>query len=138
MTRHFNSIIAAAFALLCCSIPSHAQSYLNYLNPAPVYRVLTPEYEAWLRSKNYLPPPEFDHEYKGEMKIIRGTQSDFRAACPTSFKAGNHAIGCMKMHLEGMPCVVYILNDAGLQMIGWDYDIVFRHERAHCAGWHHD
>jgi hypothetical protein len=133
-----NPTYLAACALLCGSIPSHAQDYRNYLNPAPVYRVLSPEYEAWLRSKNYLPPPEFDHPYKGEMKIIRGTQEQLRAACPTSFKPGNHAIGCMKMHLEGMPCIVYILNDIGLQAIGWDYDIVFRHERAHCAGWHHD
>jgi hypothetical protein len=137
MTQYRNSTIAAA--LLCCSISSaHAQGYLPYLDRAPVYRVLMPEYVEWLRSKNYLPPPEFDHPYKGEMKIIRGTQQELRAACPTSFKPGNNALGCMKMHLEGMPCVVYILNDIGLQMTGWDYDIVFRHERAHCLGWKHD
>ena len=24
------------------------------------------------------------------------------------------------------------------QSIGWDYEIVLRHERAHCNGWHHE
>ena len=89
-------------------------------------------------SKNFLPPPQFDRPYEGELKIVRGTQADLRAACPSSFKLGNHAIGCMQLHLQGMPCIIYILNDIGLQAIGWDYDIVLRHERGHCNGWKHD
>src|SRR5262249_39262676 len=80
-----------------------------YYKPRP----LTPSYVEWLRKMNYLPPPEFDHEYKGELKIVRGTQNDLRAACPNSFKPGNNAFGCTKNPLEGI-CLVYIRNDAGL------------------------
>jgi hypothetical protein len=136
MTKWKIALLASQWLLLCA--PGHAQSYLNYLNRTPVYRPLTPEYVEWLRSKNFLPPPQFDRPYEGELKIVRGTQADLRAACPSSFKLGNHAIGCMQLHLQGMPCIIYILNDIGLQAIGWDYDIVLRHERGHCNGWKHD
>jgi len=108
--------------------------------PEPIYkpRPLTPDYVKWLRSMNYLPPPEFDREYKGELKVIRGSQGELRAACPNSFKPGNNAIGCAHLPREGFPCVIYILNDIGLQSINMDYEVVVRHERAHCNGWHHD
>src|SRR5262249_5805108 len=106
--------------------------------PEPYYRPrpLTPDYVEYLRSRNYLPPAEFDREYKGELKIVRGSQQELRAACPNSFKPGNNAIGCAKRIFDVM-CTIYILNDAGLQSIGWDIEIVVRHERAHCNGWKH-
>jgi hypothetical protein len=107
--------------------------------PEPIYkpRPLTPDYVKWLRSMNYLPPPEFDREYDGILKIVRGTQQELRAACPNSFRPGN-AIGCAHVPREGLPCVIYILNDSGLQSVNMDYEVVFRHERAHCLNWKHD
>jgi hypothetical protein len=105
-----------------------------YFKPRP----LTLTYVAWLRRMNYLPPEEFDREYKGELKIVRGTQQQPRAACPNSFNPGWNAIGCAKRDLGGATCTIYMLNDQGLQSIGWDVEIVFRHERAHCHGWHHN
>jgi len=108
--------------------------------PEPYYkaRPLTPKYVEYLRSISILPPPEFDREYDGMLTVVRGTQQQLREACPNSFKPSNLAIGCAKPMFGGGTCIVFILNDAGLQMIGWDYEIVFRHERAHCVGWHHD
>ena len=106
--------------------------------PEPYYngRSLTPRYVEYLRSISILPPLEFDHEYKGELKIVRGTQDDLRAACPNMFRPENNAIGCAPRPLGGV-CTIYILDDKGLQSIGWDYEIVVRHERAHCNGWNH-
>ena len=106
--------------------------------PEPIYkpRPLTPGYVEWLRQLNYLPPPEFDHEFKGELKVVRGSQQELRTACPNSFHPGNIALGCTRLIYD--TCTIYILNDQGLQATGWDYEIVLRHERAHCNGWRHD
>ena len=100
-------------------------------------RQLTPAYVEYLRGISILPPPEFDHVFKGELTVKRGTQNDLRSACPNSFDPSRPALGCAKRLLDGQICVVYILNDIGLQMTGWDYEIVLRHEVAHCNGWRH-
>src|SRR5215471_4339523 len=55
-------------------------------------RQLTPDYVERMRLLNILPPEEFDHEYKGELQIKRGTQDDLRKACPNAFRPGNSAI----------------------------------------------
>jgi hypothetical protein len=46
--------------------------------PEPYYkpRPLTPQYVEWLRKLNYLPPEEFDHEFKGELKICWGNSCE--------------------------------------------------------------
>ena len=110
-----------------------------YLKP----KQFSPTYIEWLRSKNHLPPEEFDHEYKGQLTVIRGTQDDLRAACAGAFKPGYSAIGCAKRRFDGAffdadACTVYIVNDAALRSLNWDYEVVLRHERAHCNGWHHE
>jgi hypothetical protein len=141
--RKFTLLYAAALLLM---VPANAEPdrlikpTWNGGPPEPYFkpRPLTPEYVEWLRSKNYLPPQEFDHEYKGELTIRRGTQDDLRAACPNTFKPGNYAIGCTYRQLGGASCLIYIVNDNVLQSINWDIEIVLRHERAHCNGWHHE
>jgi len=108
--------------------------------PEPYYKPkeLTPTYVEWLRRMKYLPPEEFDHEFKGELTVKRGTQQELRIACPNTFRPGNLALGCALRYLSGAACVIYIVNDSTLQFANWDYEIVLRHERAHCNGWHHD
>jgi len=122
------SLLAAA----CLLLPAQ-------VSPEPIYkpRPLTPSYIEQLRQMNYLPPPEYDREYKGELKVVRGTQQELRAYCPGWFYPNYNAIGCTKLALGGQVCTIYILNDQGLQAIGWDFEIVVRHERAHCNGWVH-
>ena len=99
-------------------------------------RQLTPAYVEYLRSIYILPPPEYDHPFKGELTVKRGTQNDLRTACPNTFRPGNNALGCAKLVFDTI-CIIYMLNDVGLQMTGWDYEIVLRHERGHCNGWLH-
>jgi len=105
--------------------------------PEPIYnpRPLTPSYVEWLRSVYYLPPVEFDHEYNGGLKIIRGTQQQLREACVNAFTPGSYAIGCALRYPAS--CIIYIVNDSVLQSLNWDYEIVLRHERAHCNGSQH-
>jgi hypothetical protein len=90
-----------------------------------------------LRAANILPPAEFDHPYNGALYIVRGTQKELRAARPTSFRSQTSlALGC-RPHLDADGCTIYIAHDADLALGGLNYDIVFRHERAHCLGWWH-
>jgi len=98
-------------------------------------RQLTPDYVERMRLLNILPPEEFDHEYKGELQIKRGTQDDLRKACPNAFRPGNSAIGCTLRYPAS--CVIYIVNDNALQALDWDIEVVLRHERAYCNGWRH-
>jgi hypothetical protein len=129
MTKWKIALLATQWLLLSAqAIPE------PYRKPRP----LTPDYVKYLRAYNHLPPVEFDYTFEGELKIVRGTQSDLRAACPNAFKPGNIAIGCARRMLGGASCIIYMLNDNGLQSIGFDYEIVFRHEQGHCNGWHHD
>jgi hypothetical protein len=86
-----------------------------------------------------VPPQEYDHEYTGTLRIIRTTQTGVWMACQDKFKSVDQAIGCADAKLtEPRACVIWIVNDSVLEKLGWDYDIVFRHERGHCNGWRHD
>src|SRR5262249_55344371 len=136
MTKR-NVIECIAIALLAAAILL-VQTYANSQEPYYKPRPLTPDYVARLRALNYLPPEEFDYEYKGELTIKRGTQDELRKACPNTFRPNASAIGCTSRSFAGAACVIWIVNDQTLQAIGWDIEIVLRHERAHCNGWHHD
>src|SRR5262245_25302005 len=83
--------------------------------PEPFFRPrqLTPEYIEVLRSTNILPPVEFDHEYKGVLKVIRGTQDELRNSCPGTFRPGNYAIGCAVRYQAS--CIIYLATDSFLQ-----------------------
>jgi hypothetical protein len=78
-----------------------------------------------------LPPDEFDRDYTGEMTIKRGDELDMKIACK-----GISMTGCT-YRWNDERCVVYIANDDVLNKHYLSYDAVFRHERAHCLGWHH-
>jgi hypothetical protein len=78
-----------------------------------------------------LPPKEFDHDYTGEMTIKRADAAGMREACH-----GISITGC-SYRWNDERCVVYIANDDELNKHYLSYDAVFRHERAHCLGWHH-
>ena len=78
-----------------------------------------------------LPPKEFDRDYTGEMTIKRGDELDMKIVCK-----GISATGCT-YRWNDERCIVYIANDDVLSKHYLSYDAVFRHERAHCLGWHH-
>jgi len=78
-----------------------------------------------------LPPKEFDREYTGDMEIKRFDAEGIKLACQ-----GVSLTGCSFRGGDTW-CTVYIANDDVLNQNYMSYDAVFRHERAHCLGWHH-
>jgi hypothetical protein len=79
-----------------------------------------------------LPPKEFDHEYSGKMHLNRVTLDGIRKQCPRmQVRPGYIRPGCAVLY-GGDACVVYIVDDDVLKSIGWEYDLIYRHERAHC------
>jgi hypothetical protein len=79
-----------------------------------------------------LPPKEFDREYTGELTIKRADLAGMKEACK-----GISLTGCTYRRNDQV-CLVYIANNDVLNRHYLSYDAVFRHERAHCLGWHHD
>jgi hypothetical protein len=128
-----------ALAVLANSSCATAQSNEN--TPIqPVLRSQEAEAQAALRAlreRPGMPPEEFDHEFAGTIKLNRMNDAGLRAACPHQFPAGHYAIGCAEYYAGSKFCTIYILDDVSLHALGWDLEIVFRHERAHCNGWKH-
>jgi hypothetical protein len=129
-----------ALAVLLNSTCASAQFNEN-IPIQPVLRSPAPSQADTLRAyreRQGLPPAEFDRDFTGTIKIVRLNDAGLRAACPHQFPAGHYAIGCAEYYAGSDICTVYILDDMALHALGWDYDIVFRHERAHCLGWRHN
>jgi hypothetical protein len=143
---------------VCCSENDRLDPYPRYRSTIdadaksdrlpiikPIWRpgidVETPRNQA-------LPPKEYDKPYTGLGAFIvrRGHEVDLRENCRTrSGKQMFHnddnraALGCA---MRGMPtehdCTIYVANDYVLQRWRMTYEIVYRHERAHCNNAHHD
>ena len=86
-----------------------------------------------------MPPTEFDHEYLGVMIVTRVDEEGIRVECH-----GLTPTGCAQKRMEcwatkcDQACLVWIVYDDILNYQRYSYDVVYRHERAHCNGWHHD
>jgi len=90
-----------------------------------------------LIERRALPPAEFDREYTGTLTITRvPSVAAVKAACPKL--AAQRALGCAKVYNFTNACEVFIVSDDVLKSYGYSYDVVWRHERAHCLGWRHD
>jgi hypothetical protein len=109
----------------------------------PVYR---PTINAEPPPDPRLPPKEFDKPYIGLGAFIvrRGSEVDLHENCrmrtgKPMFENGKSALGCA---MRGVPtkddCTIYIADDYVLQRWSATYDIVYRHERAHCNNAQHD
>jgi len=90
----------------------------------PIKVKLPPTRDPWI-----MPPPGFDHEYNGEIVVKRTDEAGIKAVCPFT------PTGCAFKREES--CTVWIVYDDILNYQRMSYDVVFRHERAHCNGWHH-
>ena len=122
----------ASALLLAWAVGAHAQEVNDFL------------WIDWLKGKpparfSQLPPPEFDHEFDGNITVLRVGDDEVREACPGKFRVGNWALGCTTKVLGSRECTIRILRDAELRTTTWakDYDIIYRHERGHCNGWVH-
>ena len=80
-----------------------------------------------------MPPSEFDHDYTGRMVVQRVDEAGIRDACK-----GMTQTGCTYHTAGSESCFVWIVYDDILNYQQYSYDVVYRHERAHCNGWHHD
>jgi len=80
-----------------------------------------------------LPPKEFDHPFDGRTELSRVTQAEINRICPNP---GQRKYACGGLRPDGI-CVVWIVDDDGLDLSGYDYDVILRHEIGHCNGWHH-
>ena len=83
-----------------------------------------------------VPPAEYDHDYNGELIVLRTTRAAVAEACHSAV-TGDRAttLGCAKITGYNK-CTVWIASDD--QQRGWNYNLVLRHEVAHCNGWKHD
>jgi hypothetical protein len=103
MTKH----ILAAIGLLAITYPAQAQ--------------------------NVIPPAEYDHPYKGEVKIWRSaSQDEIKSKCPPS--AFPYHLGCGGPRSSG-ECHILMADDETIRKHGWTPEIVLRHEIGHCNGW---
>jgi hypothetical protein len=89
-----------------------------------------------------LPPVEYDKPFTGRYTEIRVGATVMGYVCPKT--PWPVTLGCAvhdtqrdseRITVPATECIVYIANDDILEKAGWSYDILMRHERAHCHGW---
>jgi hypothetical protein len=89
-----------------------------------------------------LPPVEYDKPFAGKYSEIRVGATVMGYVCPKT--PWPVTLGCAvhdtqrdseRITVPATECIVYIANDDILEKAGWSYDILMRHERAHCHGW---
>jgi hypothetical protein len=90
---------------------------------------------ALSRQQAFLPPLAYDYPYQGKLTVRRVDPDQMRARCPLP-RPGRVTIGCA--HLGRGECEVIIVDNPTLKSLGWNYDIVLRHEQSHCNGWPSD
>jgi hypothetical protein len=88
------------------------------------------------QQEKLLPPAEYDHDYDGELLLVRMAAEDISIVCKRALAPGQTlTLGCSQS--IGRSCRVMIAKDEELKQHGLDYDIVYRHEVGHCNGWKH-
>ena len=96
----------------------------------PDAQVIKPVY----RPPSLFAPPEYDYDYPGVMSIFRLRPERIREECHLN----RDTLGCAYQYPGGARCDIWIVDDDELTRWRMPYDIVFRHEQAHCNGWKHD
>src|SRR5262249_52750263 len=103
--------------------------------------IIKPVYQVdEMTEYSLIPPSQYDHEYKGELKLHRGTLEEVMKACHSK----STVLGCA---WRGLPvfdsglkpdfCEMWIVNDDVLYRYNMLYGMTFRHETGHCNGWRH-
>lgn len=79
-----------------------------------------------------IPPIEYDYE-PAQYKVTRiESAAELPSNCQKPLP-GNVVLACADIYAK--PCHIYILNDEELKRLGWNFELVLRHEWAHCGGW---
>lgn len=71
------------------------------------------------------PPPEYDYEPKGGVKIIRPSDEETQRICNVGRQYPIRVVGCMT---KRKPCTI-VLGPRSVD------ECMIPHERAHCNGW---
>src|SRR5262245_9168737 len=83
-----------------------------------------------------LPPPEYDHPYRGNLTIQRvATQYDLYRQCPNAARVTPNMIGCAKPN--GDRCHIILVPDSVIKAARSTRARILRHEIGHCNGWRH-
>jgi hypothetical protein len=82
-----------------------------------------------------VPPLEYDYPYQGTLTITRGDKDVMMGLCPKT--ALPITLGCARRYGPSV-CHIYIAADEILNVAGWAYETVRRHEIGHCNGWPND
>jgi hypothetical protein len=86
-------------------------------------------------------PSQFDVPYTGNLTIwrVRSEQALRAITIPTSEPNwGGVAYAVHNRKQAGTPatvCNIYILEEGAMKGRGWNFNLVLRHELAHCNGW---
>ena len=107
----------------------------HFIPPDPRYNIMPKK-----KQPPALPPAQYDHDYDGTLDLRRADSAKMNELCANVRQHGSQVLGCTTFvaYLPPKLCIVYILNDDELDLAGWDYDVIWRHERGHCNGGHHD
>jgi hypothetical protein len=107
------------------------------MRPITAALLLTLANPAWAQQPRLLlPPEEFDHPYYGYLIWAPARdQAHVRELCGPKMPFGaGPAIACA-IGFPNNGCLVVILPDDEIRKLGWDPDIVRRHEIGHCNAW---
>jgi len=81
-----------------------------------------------------LPPPEYDHEYEGDLAIkMVDTLGELYVLCMTR---NPYMLACSLQNSRS--CLVIMVNDEIMRKRGWTTGLLLRHEIGHCNGWSGD
>jgi hypothetical protein len=119
-----------ALVAVCCLLAS-SPAMAQFQNLGPV--VPDPAFSPTLP---VLPPANLDRKYSGIVLLSRlNSREDVHTACHSN----RSGLGCSYAeHPWPGVCMIIIVSDKALKESGWSFDIVYRHEQAHCNGWTKD
>ena len=84
-----------------------------------------------------LPPEEFDRPFDGQVSVWIVTQDHIRRHhCPKAKFNMGFALACAQKIVG--TCYIFKVTDDELKQLGFDPDVVMRHEIGHCNGWRSD
>ena len=118
MTAWKVTLLATQWLLLSAqSIPDGA--------PMPPSPIAQPRlFPSWIQ-ETILPPKQFDHEYDGDLTVVRVTAKDVFRNCRAGMKPDRgEVLGCARSYpAEGnskKSCVIYIMTPDALAARGYD------------------
>jgi hypothetical protein len=137
MTKWKVTLLAAQWLLLSAqTIPPDVNVNWDWRPPLQPKPQLLP----LVVQERVLPPKEFDHDYDGNLTIKHMNRDDIYRECALAMRPGQgKPLACTRA-FHGVPktCSIWIMFEGDLNRLGWDYNIVLRHELGHCNGWHHN